>query len=176
MAHSKFFKNIFYNQSGKIRQQTLADNRSTIEMPSRGGDTGSPPAGGAKYLRQLDMLRNLTISLALSVPLVANAPAAMAAYGAFAYDGDAHKYGYSWNQDTERRADEAAIKGCKTDKCKVVFRTGPKECGAIALTPDNKVWGGAKRDTRPAAELAAIENCQKRTSSQCKVQASECNR
>src|SRR3979409_1701503 len=122
------------------------------------------------------MMRNLTISLVLNVALAANTSVAFAAYGAFAYDDEGHKYGYSWNQDTERRADEAAIKGCKTDKCKVVFRTGPKEGGAIALTPDNKVWGGAKRDTRPAAELAAIENCQKRTSSQCKVQASECNR
>jgi hypothetical protein len=106
----------------------------------------------------------------------ANAAPAAAAYGAFAYDDDAHRYGYSWNQETAQLADETALKGCKTDKCKVVFHTGPKTCGAIALTTDDKVWGGATRDNRPAAELAAIENCQKHTTGQCKVRASECNR
>jgi hypothetical protein len=123
------------------------------------------------------MWRNLLTTGAVSILVAAvNAGPAMAAYGAFAYDDDAHRYGYSWNQETERAADEAALKGCKSDKCKVVFRTGPKTCGAIALTADDKVWGGASRDTRPAAELAAMENCQKRTSGQCKVRASECNR
>jgi len=112
----------------------------------------------------------------IGVILVASTFPALANYGAFAYDDDAHRYGYSWNQETAQGADEAALKGCKTDKCKVVFRTGTKTCGAIALTADDKVWGGATRDNRPAAELAAIENCQKRTTGQCKVRASECNR
>ena len=101
---------------------------------------------------------------------------AVAAYGAFAYDDDAHRYGYSWNQETAAAADQNALKGCGTDKCKVVFRTGSKECGAIALSADNKAWGGAKRDTRDAAELAALENCQKRITGQCKIRGSECNR
>ena len=74
------------------------------------------------------------------------------------------------------RADDAALKGCATGNCKIVFRTGPKECGAIAMSENGKVWGGAKRDQRAAAELAAIENCQKRTSGQCKVRGGECNR
>ena len=47
----------------------------------------------------------------------------------------------SANGEWRSVADEAALKGCKTDKCKVVFRTGPKICGAIALTADDKVWG-----------------------------------
>jgi hypothetical protein len=44
------------------------------------------------------------------------------------------------------------------------------------MTADGKIWGGAQRDQRSGAELAAIENCQKRTSGQCKIRASECNR
>jgi len=73
-------------------------------------------------------------------------------------------------------ADEAALKGCASEQCKIVFRTGPKECGAIAMNDDGKIWGGAKRPTRDAAELAAMNNCQKRTGGQCKVRANECNK
>lgn len=97
-------------------------------------------------------------------------------FGAFAYDEVARKYGWSWNRPNARSAEEAAIKGCASEKCAVVFHTGPRECGAIAMTPDDKIWGGASRQRIDAAKLAAIENCQKRTSGQCKVRASECNR
>lgn len=112
----------------------------------------------------------------MGVAVALDAGRALAGYGAFALDDAAHKYGYSWNKDSAREADAAALKGCATDKCKVVFRVGPKQCGAIAMTTDGKVWGGARRDRRDAADLAAIENCQKRTSGQCKISASECNR
>ena len=119
------------------------------------------------------MHRYLMLAGALSVFIAAPA---LADYGAFALDEGAHKYGYSWNKASERAADDAALKGCATDKCKVVFHTGPRQCGAVAMAADNKVWGGAQRDRREAAELAAIENCQKRTSGQCKIRAAECNR
>jgi len=101
---------------------------------------------------------------------------ALAGFGAFAYDAATGKYGFSWNEQDQRQADAAALKGCVAEGCKVVFRVGPKHCGAIAITEDGKVWGGADRDRKDAAELAAIENCQKRTSGQCKVRGSECNR
>ena len=120
--------------------------------------------------------RSLIAGLWAAAALGLTAAPALAAYGAFAYDDDGHKYGYSWNEQTAAAADQAALKGCGTDKCKVVFRTGPKECGAIAFGDEGKVWGGAKRDNRSAAELAALENCQKRFSGQCKIKASECNR
>jgi hypothetical protein len=100
----------------------------------------------------------------------------LAEYGAFAYEESAAKYGFSWNEVDQARADAAALKGCVVDNCKIVFRTGPKECGAIAMSANGKVWGGAKRGQRAAAELAAIENCQNRTSGQCKVRGAECNR
>jgi hypothetical protein len=120
--------------------------------------------------------KSLIAGFSAAIVLGLTAAPALAAYGAFAYDDDAHKYGYSWNQETAAGADQAALKGCGTDKCKVVFRTGQKECGAIAFGDDGKVWGGAKRNTRDAAELAALENCQKRITGQCKIRASECNR
>jgi hypothetical protein len=98
----------------------------------------------------------------------------LAAYGAFAYDDGTHKYGYSRNELNER-AEEAALKGCGTGTCKVMFRTGPRECGAIALSADEKAWGGARRDRPDTAQTAAIANCQKRTTVQCKIIASACN-
>lgn len=120
--------------------------------------------------------KSLIAGFSAAIALGLSVGPALAAYGAFAYDDDAHKYGYSWNEETAAGADQAALKGCGTDKCKVVFRTGSKECGAIAFGNDGKVWGGAKRDRRDAAELAALENCQKRFTGQCKIKASECNR
>lgn len=102
---------------------------------------------------------------------------ALAAHGAFAHDEATGKYGYSWNEESERRAEEAALKGCASDKCKIVFRTGAGQCGAIATTNNGKVWGGAARPKRDAAEKAAVENCRKRTTSgQCQLRGSECNK
>jgi len=108
--------------------------------------------------------------------VVANAAPAFAEYGAFARDESSGKYGFSWNEANQKQAEDAAVKGCNVTGCKVVFRTGPKECGAIATTDDGKVWGGSKRPTKSAAELAAMEGCQKRTKLQCKVRGAECNR
>ena len=101
---------------------------------------------------------------------------ALAGYGAFAHDEASGKYGFSWNEANQKQADDAAIKSCNTTACKVVFRLGPKLCGAIALTDDGKIWGGSTRPTRAAAELAAIQGCQKRTKVQCQVKGAECNK
>jgi hypothetical protein len=110
------------------------------------------------------------------VGVLASASPGRAEFGAFAYDLATGKYGFSWNEKDQKIADTAALKGCVVDGCKIVFRIGPKRCGAIAINESGKVWGGADRDQKAAAELAAIENCQKRTSDQCKVRGSECNR
>lgn len=99
-----------------------------------------------------------------------------AKYGAFAHDELSGRYGISWNQDSSPKADEAALKGCVSDKCKVVFRTNPQQCGAIATNESGKVWGGATRPQRDAAERAAVENCEKRTTDPCKLRGAQCNR
>ena len=115
------------------------------------------------------------IAAGFSALLILSATPALAAYGAFAHDEATGRYGFSWNQETQHHADEVAIKGCNSPGCKVVFRTGPRECGAIALSANGKAWGGAKRQKRDVAELAAMENCQKHTHGQCRVKGSECN-
>jgi hypothetical protein len=119
----------------------------------------------------------LAMSLA-ALAMVAGAPPASAAFGAFAYDEATGKYGASWNQATEKAADAAALKGCASDKCKIVFHTAAGQCGAIAATEDGKAWGGAKRPKREEAEKAALANCQKRVKagSQCKVKTADCNK
>jgi hypothetical protein len=116
-------------------------------------------------------------SLAI-LTLVAGTAPSQAAFGAFAYDEATGKYGYSWNETSEKKAEEAALKGCPSDKCKIVFRTGAGQCGALAMTETGKPWGGATRPKRDAAEKAALENCQKRAGAggQCKVRGSECNK
>ena len=108
--------------------------------------------------------------------VLANAAPAFAEYGAFARDEATGKYGFSWNEANQKQAEDAAIKNCNTTGCKVVFRVHPKQCGAIALTDDGKIWGGSTRPTKAAAELAAIQGCQKRTKVQCTVKGAECNR
>ena len=123
------------------------------------------------------MRRDLLAVSVIGIVLFAFAAPCLAAYGAFALDDEGRKYGYSWNKESEREAGEAALKACGTEKCKVVFRTGPKECGAVAVATDSKMWGGARRNKQQqAAEFAAMQNCRQRTSGQCKVRASACNR
>ena len=118
----------------------------------------------------------IAAGFAAAVFTLANAAPAFAEYGAFARDDATGKYGFSWNEANQKQAEDAAIKSCNTTGCKVVFRAGPKLCGAIALTDDGKIWGGSTRPTKAAAELAAIQGCQKRTKVQCTVKGSECNK
>ncbi len=123
------------------------------------------------------MRRATMIVIAVSTLLVSLAATpAFAGYGALARDDDSGKYGFSSNEESQGKADDVALKICGSDKCKVVFRTVARECGAIATAEDNKVWGGAKRSQKAAAELAAMENCQKRVKGQCKIRGAECNR
>ena len=122
------------------------------------------------------MRRATMIVIAVSTLLVSLAATpAFAGYGALARDDDSGKYGLSSNEESQGKADDVALKICGSDKCKVVFRTVARECGAIATAEDNKVWGGAKRSQKAAAELAAMENCQKRVKVQCKIRGAECN-
>src|SRR5215211_7421748 len=114
-----------------------------------------------------------------AVLVCAAAGPASANYGAFASDEANGKYGNSWNEKNEKSGEEAALKGCASEKCKVVFKTKAGECGAIATTENGKIWGGAARPKKEAAEKAALDGCQKRTNTstgQCKMRGSECNK
>jgi len=116
------------------------------------------------------------VGCATALFVLADATPAVAEYGAFARDEATGKYGFSWNEANQKQAEDTAIKNCNTTGCKVVFRVAPKQCGAIALTDDGKIWGGSTRPTKAAAELAALQGCQKRTKVQCAVKGSECNK
>lgn len=121
------------------------------------------------------MTLSRVIVVGLSGLFFLSATQALAAYGAFAYDQGTGRYGFSWNRASQEAANDAAIRGCRSSDCKVVFRIGPRQCGAVALSGNNKGWGGAKRSSRETAELAAVQNCEKRAGGQCKVKGSDCN-
>ena len=69
--------------------------------------------------------------LAFGLALLAAAPA-FAGYGAIAWDKETGKHGWSWNQSTQRRADEIALSQCGGSGCKIVTRIGSGRCGALA--------------------------------------------
>jgi hypothetical protein len=97
-------------------------------------------------------------------------------FGAFAHNEITGKYGLTANEETQGRADEVALKTCGDESCKIVFRTAPRECGAIAVAESGNAWGAGKRPQSAGAELDAVQNCQKRTKVQCKVRSAECNK
>jgi hypothetical protein len=128
-------------------------------------------------MRRTTMLAAAAAGLSAMLTMLAASPAAFAGYGAFALDATAHKFGYSANQPDQQRADQLALKNCKSDNCKIVFPIGPRRCGALATSDvAGTAWGGAVKPTRDAAQLAAIADCQKHTAGQCKLRAVGCNR
>ena len=83
------------------------------------------------------MRRSTMIALGIVAFLMsAAAGSAFAGYGALARDDSGGKYGLSANEETQSKADDVAMKICGGDKCKVVFRTVAKECGAIATAEE----------------------------------------
>jgi len=117
--------------------------------------------------------RIIVIAAAALVAGVAASPA-WAANGALAHEEEGGKYGLSSNEESQAKADDVAMKICG-EKCKIIFRTAPKQCGAIAIAEASSVWGAGKGPAKAAAELDAVTNCQKRTKSQCKVKEFACN-
>lgn len=121
-------------------------------------------------------MRRVSISAGLALLLVGLAAPAMAGYGAVAFDEKTAKYGFGWNEDTQKRADELAMQGCNAETCKIVFRVPPKQCGALATAEKGNAWGGKVDRSRDTAKLTALENCQKRSSGKCVLRGSDCNK
>ena len=123
------------------------------------------------------MHRATLLALAISALLAGTAATpAFAEFGAFARDQGTNKIGLSWGKQTQRQADDAAMKDCAESSCKIVFRTRAKQCSAVATAEQGDAWGASFRPQKDAAELAAMNDCQKRIKGQCKVRASGCNR
>ena len=119
--------------------------------------------------------RMTAVGFSAILAMLAAAPA-FAGYGALTYDEESKKYGLSSNEETQSKADDVALKECGGGKCKIIFRMGPRQCGAIALQENSAAWGAAWRAQRADAELAAMQDCQKHTKEQCKVREAACNR
>jgi uncharacterized protein DUF4189 len=119
--------------------------------------------------------RMIVVGCLAILAMLAAAPA-FAGYGAVAFDEKAAKYGFAWNEDTQKRADEAALQACNSADCKVVIPVPPRRCAALATGEKGNAWGGHVDTSRDAAKLRAIENCQKRTSGKCVLRGSDCNR
>jgi hypothetical protein len=111
----------------------------------------------------------------LATLLTLSAPAFAAEYGAIAYDTGTGRMGWSWHGPSVGQANAAAMSSCATGGCKTVIEIGPGMCGALATTPNGKGWGAASRNNRAAAELGAMQDCQKANTGQCKIQTSDCN-
>src|SRR6185369_6856978 len=111
--------------------------------------SGSPPLLGQSFLSKfaswtLDNERAVLVlktkgddAAVSTAPASAGLPSGLGPggsgppYGAFAHDGTSGRYGASWNQASQARADEAALKGCASEYCKIVFRMTARQCGAL---------------------------------------------
>jgi hypothetical protein len=113
------------------------------------------------------------VSAALGAMVFAARPAGAAEYGAIAWDKQSGKRGWSWNQPTQKRADEVALSECGASGCKVIIRAGPGMCVALASTEDGKHIGAAARKDRDSARLASLKDCK---GNECTVRFSDCNK
>ena len=125
------------------------------------------------------MRRSTLIALALAAfgsMVLAAPPARAAEYGAIAWDRQTGKRGWSWNQSTQKHADEAAVSECGASGCKVIIRAGSGMCAALASTEDGKFIGAASRKDRDAARVASLKDCDKGKKGECTIRFSDCNK
>jgi Domain of unknown function (DUF4189) len=101
---------------------------------------------------------------------------ALAEYGAIAWDKETGKRGWSWSQQTQSRADELALSECGATGCKIIMRTGRRECAAMATNETGKYVGAAARRDREAARLAALKDCEKGKAGECIIRVTDCNK
>src|SRR5437764_6713051 len=119
---------------------------------------------------------NSLVAMTAAIVLTVAAAPAWGGFGAVAYDQDAGKFGASWNEPSPARANEAALKQCASEQCRV-YPVEPKGCGALAVSDKDKAWGGADRVNLEAAKREAIAHCQTHTTAgTCAVRVSGCNK
>ncbi len=119
--------------------------------------------------------RAAILSVALASSLGLNVPAAVAGYGAVAYDTGTRKAGSAWNEDTQQKADDAALRMCGSDQCKVLFAVAPGMCAAFATPESGPAWSGATKTSIIDAEISAMKDCQARIKVRCLLRQSRCN-
>lgn len=117
----------------------------------------------------------IVLPAAIGLALLIGQPA-FAGYGAVAYDTDARKSGFAWDEPTQNQANEAAKRDCGSDNCKARFGVPPGMCAALATPDDGPAWGGAVRKSIDAAIFAAVKNCQKYGKDKCVVRQKNCTK
>lgn len=108
--------------------------------------------------------------------LMALTPAAALGWGAIAVDdskgqnADDVGYGFVIGEDSEKAANNGAIKQCKTKNksCKAVIAF--EQCGAYAVSGNR--WGTGEGVTKGAARRQALANCGNEA---CKLVVAECD-
>jgi hypothetical protein len=118
----------------------------------------------------------IILSAALGLIVLSRQTPAIAGYGAVAYDQEARKAGYAWDETTQKRANDAARRDCDSDDCEVRFGVPPKMCAAFATPESGSAWGGAVRKSLDDATFAATKNCQKHAKQKCVVRESKCTK
>jgi hypothetical protein len=130
-------------------------------------------------MQGISMIRRARLAIAvLGAILLGGAAAAPAdaGFGAVAYDQYTGKFGATWNEPTQSRAFETALRQCASPDCRV-YPVEPAGCGALALSNQDKAWAGADRETLEDARRDAVERCQSRTTNGiCEVRVAGCNK
>ena len=121
-------------------------------------------------------MRQPGILVATLIGVLTIAAPAFADFGAIAYDKDNCAFGRSWHYDNPQRAADVALHECAHPGCRVLLEVGPAQCGAVAVTGNCHGFGWAKRETRDAASLAAMQACQRFNAGQCSPKIVDCNR
>ena len=98
-----------------------------------------------------------------------------AQYGALAYDPDTRLWGRATDMPSPREAEATALGYCRSGGCRVVARTGPRECSAIAAANDGTRSHWSTRPGRGEVEAAAVERCQDEAREPCHLVVVQCN-
>jgi hypothetical protein len=98
-------------------------------------------------------------------------------FGAIAYGRHSGAWGYSYNWDTQKEAEENALAQCKKNDgpdCEVMVWY-QRECGAVASADGDKAYWGIG-DGGGAAGANALASCKKDGGKNCDIQVEKCSR
>ena len=122
-------------------------------------------------------MKRVTLLAAASAGLavIVAAMPVRAQYGALAYDPNTRLWGRATNVPSPRDAEATALSYCRSGNCRIVTRTGPGQCGAIAAANDGSQSHYSTRPGRAEVEAAAVERCQYEARQPCHLVVVQCN-
>lgn len=98
-------------------------------------------------------------------------------YGAIAYGKKSQAYGFSYQWDSEAKAESEALKNCAKNgpDCEIMVWF-ERRCGAVAARSDGKYAYWGLGDGEGAAREEAMRQCTKDGGQGCEVKVSQCSR